>query len=151
MKFHTQRFLHNPPHTYGDCQRTVFACILDMEPEQIPNFGEHYEDEESWNMAQDAWLKKMGLSMIRIWYQPPLENLLATMKASNPGHYYLLSGVSARGTRHVVIALDDKIIHDTAIGSTNPADGIVAPYDTEGLYCVEFIVPAFHKAQAARA
>jgi len=146
MKFHKQRFLHNPPLTYGDCQRTCFACLLDMEPEDIPNFGENYYNVEAWEKQISEWLKTMNLTKIRIFFHGPLQNVLTSMKSCNPGHYYLLGGVSARGTNHVVIGLDDAIIHDTAIFGDDLSQSIVGPYPDTDLYDIEFLVHRGHRA-----
>lgn len=136
-----QLFRHNPPETCGDCQRTVIACILDQAPEEIPNFGIHYEDGAQFKKALDEYLATRGLFLISFAYDISLEELQAYMKIAHPGVYYMLTGTSANGTHHVVIGLDDKIHWDPAIDDS----GIVGPCNT-GYYWIEFLVPTFTKA-----
>lgn len=136
-----QKFLHNPPHSYGDCQRTAFACLLERDPETIPNFGQWYYDQARWEAEMDQWLARNQMSIIRVIYDCSLADVLKTQKNSNPGHYYFLSGKSKNGVGHVVIGLDDKIIWDPALDDS----GIVSPFD-DGYYYIEFLVPALHKS-----
>ncbi len=34
----TQRYLHNPPETYGDCYRACIASLLDLGLDDVPHF-----------------------------------------------------------------------------------------------------------------
>ena len=39
MKFYKQLHKHDPDNgVWGDCHRTAIGCLLDIEPELIPNF-----------------------------------------------------------------------------------------------------------------
>lgn len=135
---HKQLFKHNPPHSYGDCQRTVYACLLDKNPEDIPNFGLHYGDGAKFYQAVDEYLTSQNLARICIAFQDKLENILKSMHSQNPDVYYMLSGRSKNDTNHIVICLNDSIYWDTAIDDS----GIVGPCDT-GYYWVDFLVPSF--------
>lgn len=137
-----QKFKHNPPETYGDCQRTVLACLLEVPPDSIPNFGVYYGKDKEWEEALTNWLKSRGLDTIQTIYDGDLEKVLRTQKNINPGRYYMLCGVSANGTNHVVIGLDDQIVWDPAIDDS----GIVGPSNQTGYYHVEFLVPRFMNA-----
>lgn len=145
MKFHKQRFAHHDPDngTRGDCQRTVLACLLDLDaPEDVPHFMD-IEDDEQAKDWMDCWLASRGLSRLvfafdgqtpvhgedRLWY------VLEAMKVWNPGLPYCLIGQSERGFTHVSIYADDYLVHDP-----HPdGGGIVAPTE-EGYYWVEIIV-----------
>lgn len=133
-----QLFKHNPPHTFGDCQRTVLACLLNKKPEEIPNFGEHYEDGLVFFAKVKEYLASQGLGLATIYYNCKLEELLQMMGAVNPDVYYMLGGASKNGTNHVVVAKGGAIVWDTAIDDS----GIVGHADN-GHYSVEFIVPSF--------
>ena len=39
MLLHKQMYRHNPPESFGDCHRTVYACLLGKPLESIPNSG----------------------------------------------------------------------------------------------------------------
>lgn len=57
-----------------------------------------------------------------------------TMRNTNTGAYYMLSGLSANGANHIVICRNDEIMHDPAIDDS----GIVGPMDN-GYYYVSFL------------
>lgn len=131
-----QLFRHNPPETFGDCQRTVIACLLNKRQVDVPNFGVFYEDGEKFFREVDAYLATQGLARVTIYYACKLDEVLAMMGAVNPTAYYILGGASKNGTNHVVIGLGGAIAWDPAIDNS----GIVGPADN-GHYSVEFLVP----------
>lgn len=52
----------NPNYPNGDCQRTVFACLLDFDtPKLVPNFTEMENYEENWVDNIYQWLDSKGL------------------------------------------------------------------------------------------
>lgn len=142
---HKQLFKHSPPDTYGDCQRTVYACLLDIPVEDVPHFGELYWDDPDlyvWSRETERWLNSRGLSETQVVFDDPnLENILKTQANTNPGRYYMLTGMSRNETNHVVIGLDDKIVWDTSIDDS----GIVKPR-SDGYYVISWLVPLFMKA-----
>lgn len=148
MRFQKQLFSHNPPHSYGDCQRTVFACLLDMKPEDIPNFGIHIGNAAAWDIAVDDFLVSQNLYFTRVYYSGDigLEAVLRTQKLTNPGMYYMLVGESRNGVNHVVIGLNDKIIHDPSIDNSGIVGPCTGEVEADRMYCVEFLVPLFMRA-----
>ena len=145
MKFHKQLFRHNPPETYGDCQRTVYACLLDMHPSEVPHFHESTDDAlEFWDRAH-AFLASKGLARISIIFDGSLslEQILNTQHNTNPGYYYILSGMSKNKTDHVVICKGRGIIWDPAIDNS----GIIGPC-SDGFWWVEYLVPKFMQAES---
>ena len=53
----------NPNYPNGDCQRTVFACLLDYcKPELIPNFTEMEDYENKWVENIYNWLDENNLT-----------------------------------------------------------------------------------------
>jgi hypothetical protein len=131
-----QLYRHNPPETYGDGARTCIACLLDVAPEEVPNFSElHWEDKPGWDKAESEYLGSKGYARAQFGYSCGLEEMLAYMKSVNPGVYYILLGTSRNGTPHDVICLDDKIVWDPSQDDS----GIVGP--VEGSYFVTILVP----------
>lgn len=138
MLFAKQRLLHKPEEgQYGDCFRTALACMLNLAPEEVPHFlHDDPSSEVFWSRANE-WLLARGLKLFNVPFKADLDDVLATMKAQNPGVYYLLAGESPRGTAHQVIALDDAIIHDP-----HPdGGGLVGPVPYDGMYWVNVLVP----------
>lgn len=139
MTPHKQRYLHKPEENiYGDCCRTSVACLLDIHPEEVPHWG-HPDvcDSKKWNEFREEWLRlNYCTSMVAI----PLlletkEEALHFMKQLNPDIYYLLSGKSKTGVNHVVICLNDKIVHDPSINES----GIIGPCN-DGFFWVSLLV-----------
>lgn len=133
-----QLFRHDPDSgVYGDCHRTAIACLLDLEPDQVPHFGEHYTDSDTFQRAEQEWLASRGLTTVNAAFTE-LREAMNFLRVSNPGIYCLLGGKSANGCGHSVIACDGEIIWDPALDDA----GIVAPFDEDGLYWLTFLVPA---------
>jgi hypothetical protein len=138
MKFNKQLFRHNPDDgEIGDCHRTAIACVLDLEPQEVPHF---YADMDlTPTQQQDAfedWLKERGFYSIHTLFQGRLSDVLYTIAAANyrtPGMLYLLGGKSRNGTGHSVVCQGEKIIHDPSRDNS----GIVGPMD-DGFYWVTF-------------
>jgi hypothetical protein len=146
MKFHKQLNRHDPDNgVWGDCFRTALACLLDMNPEDVPHFLEGGPEPEEFMRRHREWLLEHGYSIFAIGFDAGLEDVMKTMKNVNPGLYYLISGQSVRGINHVCIGLEDKIIHDPM----PDGDGIKWPCKEDGYYWVEVLVPiTIHKAAA---
>jgi hypothetical protein len=54
MTPHKQRFRHDPANgIYGDCWRTAIACLLDIQPEEIPHEHRVYADNEQQTIIAD--------------------------------------------------------------------------------------------------
>lgn len=139
MTPHKQRFGHDPENgVYGDCERTVLACLLDLEPEEVPHFGQLYwNDMDAWNKGVRDFLEARGLRNMIILYDCSVEMVLQHMQVQNPDLYYRMAGDSGvySGVDHVVICLGDKVIHDTS------GSGVVGPSKTTGYVTVEILVP----------
>lgn len=132
-----QLYLHNPSDgVYGDCHRTVIACLLDKHPEEVPNFADSWDDIGEWYRRVDDYLKTQGLSSVNVLYHSTLDQLLASQGNINKNAYYMLSGTSSNGTGHVVICKGGEIYWDPAIDDS----GIVGPGD-DGFYWVTYLIP----------
>lgn len=143
MKFHKQLFRHDPANgVYGDCHRTCYACLLDLNPEDVPHCGEGGKPSEHFHEIMERFLETRGLATVSCPFQATLEEVLHHQKYVNPNHYYLLGGQSKTGCGHTVVCLNDEIIWDPSLTDS----GIVAPME-DGYYWITWIVPLFMKKQ----
>lgn len=137
MTPHKQRNLHRPEEgIYGDCGRTVIACLLDLEPEQVPHFwdGPWEKDKDPTTEAR-AWLAERGIQIWLIYINGDLtvNAVLHAIGNQNPDQHWALVGRSRNGTDHVVICKGPDIAHDPALDDS----GIVGP-GSNGFYQAEF-------------
>lgn len=139
MKYHKQLFLHDPENgSYGDCHRTAIACILGLEPEEVPNFAEQFfDDTMGFNKAFNEWAANRNLAIVDIPYDCSLDRVLEAQEVHSPNSYYLLGGLSKNGTNHTVVCKGGEILHDPAIDNS----GIVGPMQPDGYFWVSYLVP----------
>ena len=128
---------HDPANgVYGDCGRTVIACLLDLYPSEVPHF---WDGEEADNLTADAdcrkWLAERGLRTITWAIDGRLMEVLTFMKRHNPGTYYVLLGTSPRQVNHVVICYNDEIVCDPSLEGGD----LIGPSD-DGHWWVEVLV-----------
>ena len=137
MTPHKQLSKHDPENgVYGDCGRTVIACLLDLHPSEVPHFFDKGPEESPEAYANErAWLAERGLLVVKWCYEGnTLEEVLGSMKYTNPAVTYILMGQSPRGVNHVVICRDDQVLHDPSI----QGGGLVGPAD-DGRWWIEVI------------
>lgn len=107
------RTKHSPDDgTYGDCLRACIASLLDMIPEDVPHFAHDGAVADVVTDRLREWLAQRGLGP---WWShfdadEPMDVVLDTMGANNPGVHYLLFGCTASGEPHVVICKDDAVV-----------------------------------------
>jgi len=141
VRFQKQKFHHRPEEgEYGDCLRTAFACLLGMDRDDVPHFGEGGPPVHVRSNAERDWLQSQGLCEITIPYQGDLEPILSSFACLNTGEFYMLTGTSRTGCRHVVICRNEKIVWDTSLTDS----GIVAPC-SDGFYYVSVLAKRFVK------
>ncbi len=135
MKSQKQLVRHSPDEgLYGDCDRTCFAMILNLDAADVPHW---YSDGggSGGDAIKRGWLAGRGLTTAS-WPIPgdvPLEQIIAQACASAPDAAFILTCKSSRGCAHAVVVSGGEI--------HNPSDStIVGPTD-EGWWWVEFIVP----------
>lgn len=141
MKYHKQSIINHDPENgvFGDCYRTVIACMLDFESiEHVPHFGEgNPSSEEFWGRVNE-FLETRSLKLVRFGFSNrDVEEVLFFMRRTNPGIEYIIGGASPRGFDHACIARDEKIIHDP-----HPSGGGIVGPDSEGFVTVEIIALA---------
>ena len=135
---------------WDTCASTVLACLLDLTPEDVPNFNEGLENtSKSWepfHTRRQEWLAKRGLRMVNFNLMNDLETVNDIMRTLNPGVYYFLVGESyTEGQNHTVICLDGEIIWDPS----PTEEGIAGPAlsdDGNKHYGIEIVVPLWHTA-----
>lgn len=129
---------HNPDFgIFGDCYRTAIACLLNLDPEEVPNFAEsHWDDMKAWKKADKEFLAQFNLTYAEIAYDSSLETLLYSMELLSPGILYLLSGTSRNNTHHTVIGGAGRIYWDPAKDNS----GIIGPC-SDGYYWIQILVP----------
>lgn len=142
-----QLFRHDPANgVYGDCHRTAIACLLDLEPDQVPHFGSDYTDSEAFHRREKEWLASNGWCAVSNAFDAPLDLVLRAQASINPDVYYLLGGKSRTGCGHTVIACGDCIVWDPSLDDS----GIVGPFDSDGFYWVTWLVSTRMKAPDAK-
>ena len=89
----------NPNYPNGDCQRTVFACLLGYDnPEMVPNFTEMKNYEKDWVKNINEWLDSKGL----IYTEMTFDNF--SKSPFVPAGLCTIVGKSPRGDyNHIVI------------------------------------------------
>lgn len=145
---HRQLFRHKPEsRIYGDCHRTAIACLLDIQPEDVPHFyllkveaqerGESYD----WRAEVERFLNTHGITQADVAFGSTLYELFKYMDAVNPQTLYLLGGESPRGVNHTVICRGGSFEWDP-----HPDDSfVVGPLDS-GYYEVTFLLPLAMRA-----
>lgn len=94
-------FLENDE--FSDCVRAATASILELDRDDVPHFVRDNPGHE-WYEHWEAWLLARGHRAVMLhgpWDAPP--RLL--------GHY-LASGMTPRGTKHMVVMRDGVLAHD---------------------------------------
>jgi hypothetical protein len=132
-------FKHDPANgIYGDCWRTVIACLLDKPVDTIQHEHKPYDGGEQTAIVR-GYLQGLGLDLFTIAYEiktlEDVQSVMDIMQANNPRVYYMMSGMSRTGVNHVVICKGDKIVHDTSLTNS----GIIGPQDN-GQLLIEIIV-----------
>lgn len=138
MKLQKQLNRHKPSEgIYGDCQRTCFAMMFDLDAKDVPHFLEDGLDNELFHTKIDAWLKQQGYrQFFMVFNDCTLKAVLDHMLALNPNFYYILSGQSRNLTDHSVVCFNNKIIADPALDDS----GIIGPC-SDGLFWITVFVP----------
>ncbi|RUW39153.1 hypothetical protein EN739_24440 [Mesorhizobium sp. M2A.F.Ca.ET.017.03.2.1] len=131
-----QLFRHAPDKgIFGDCYRTAVACILDLDPDQVPHVHRLITGAEQGEII-DRFLAEIGVTRLSIPFT--VEGVQAALDSAalwSKGLPCLFSGTSRNGTGHVVVAHGGKIICDPSQDDS----GIVGPMD-DGFYWVEWLV-----------
>lgn len=106
MKFYDMLVMHDKNlGVAGDCMRACIATLLQEDPSKLPHFVAD-PDEPNWVFGLNKFLGQRGL-----WYvQVPHTRMF--WHSAVGGVYHLLIGETTRGTKHSVVALNGKLLHD---------------------------------------
>lgn len=143
MRFIKQLFGHQPEEgIFGDCYRTAIACLLDLDPSEVPHEHRFMTDEEHTALYLD-WFRERGIHRIAVPMQcESVQQALDVSANWSQGLPYIFTGRSQRGVNHCVVGHGAKIIHDPHPSGV----GIDGPADPQGYYWVEWlVVPAIVK------
>jgi len=142
MTPHIQRIKHDPENgQYGDCYRTAIACLLDVEPEEVPHFC--IPEISDPHDLMSHWLleyKKCSIFTSVFSGDNTYKEVLQYVEFNNKNIYYLLSARS-KIANHIWICINNEIVHDPSGNNITPLGPSINP---EGLECypVSVLVPA---------
>ena len=142
---HKQLYKHDPKNgIYGDCFRTSIACILDMNPLDVPHwYAELWppgvinaEIADLVRVELIKWLGQFGLSYVEL----PItasdnETLFQFLRGYFPPDVYIALGCSSKNGGHSVVVNSTGYIWDPAIDNS----GCVGPM-SDGFYWVGMII-----------
>lgn len=107
---------------HGNCFQTTIACILEVNPSDIPNVETLFDMPDSglWWRVMFEWLQSKGYEIFtddrfRVFHDG---NFAVTdgqrhkFLKETENEYYLVSGKSPRGLQHVCIYQNGKMVHD---------------------------------------
>ena len=127
MTPHLQKIMHSPDEDrYGDCARTAIACLLDLDPEQVPHWFDGEDEVERRAKERRDWLKDRGYGLLIINYFPEETQQEVMDYTANISEdiLYLLVGRSSRGEcNHTVVCKGSKVIHDPMGFKSNHLSG----------------------------
>lgn len=145
-----QTILHNPPETYGDCQRTCIAMVMGLDVSDVPHFGDQnlYPPDAS-RKAEMEWLRERDYGYIQIpvfgeWGMDYIRGLVENVPV-------IISGRSPRGDwNHDIVLFKGEIYdpHPDNTGLAGPCIDKDKP-DEPKWYWVRFVVP--HSVQSIAA
>lgn len=140
MKYHRQLNKHDPENgVYGDCYRTVIACLLDLKPTEVPHVCDGLPDDYVGSKPVDDINEFLANHAVRHFEIPvPFESLDQALNwgaAYFGDSRYTLCGKSSGGERnHIVICKGAAIEH-----STNDST-LVAPCINDGYWWIGCLV-----------
>lgn len=136
MIYNKQLFRHDPDNkVFGDCHRTALACMLDLQPSEVPHFYESGDPLEFDRLLKE-YLTSINLCEVNFPFLNELDAVLNHMGFLNKNVYYILGGTSPRGTSHSVVACGGEIIHDP-----HPDGGNLVCPMSDGYYWITVYVP----------
>lgn len=87
----------------GDCVRACTASILDLPLEEVPHFVKDTPGPD-WYPQWEKFMREHGREVFMFnvpWEKPPVFT-----------NYYLASGITERGTKHMVVMRQGEVAHD---------------------------------------
>jgi hypothetical protein len=84
----------------GNCVQACVASILELPMEKVPHFLELAQTPDQWEVAFEDWLEQLGIGNVRLMSHFCFEG------------YYLCTGPTVRGTKHMCVYFDGRLAHD---------------------------------------
>lgn len=134
---HKQQNIHDPDNgVYGDCWRTVVACLLGLPRDEVPHVCDGPDDGGAVKRMRD-YLATQNCALIQVPFDGKLslDEVMSVGCSCAGGAYWTLMGTSRTGCNHVVICKNDEIVHDTSLTQA----GIIGPA-SDGLWWIELVV-----------
>jgi predicted XRE-type DNA-binding protein len=91
--------LFNSETTQGNCMQAAVASLLDLPLSEVPHFAESNNAVVCWDLFE-TFLEGCGKTV----------DLAPELRI--PDTPYLASGTTVRGTRHMVVMHEGKLLHD---------------------------------------
>jgi hypothetical protein len=91
--------------TRGDCMRACIATLLQEDPTTLPHFVND-PNEPNWLNGLNKFLATRGLFYVQV------PNVRMFWPCAAGDVYHLLIGTTKRETKHAVVAMNGKMIHD---------------------------------------
>lgn len=113
------------PEQRGNCYPTTLACLLNVRPENVPNFETLFDlknkPHDFWKEVMMAWVENLGCTInspIELYHfhrdcknGVPFETLVEQFPFYI-GRLYMVIGESERGSQHICIYKDGKLYWD---------------------------------------
>jgi len=119
MNYYKQR---NQGFSDGDCFRTAVACILEVDPESIPNIiGEaEIHDETAYSRMRD-WFHIRGMGLASAGWNCSKGNFMSEIVELNFGDsYWMFTAFSpTSNVNHVVVMQGTELICDPSCGNSD--------------------------------
>lgn len=111
---HKQKIKHDPENgAWGDCGRTAYASILNLEVEAVPHFFDNDRKGPEVEAEIDAFLASHGLARINLVTPQTPAQFMEYMGGLNPDLYYILTVGSPRAD-HAIVCQGGRVVCDPA-------------------------------------
>ncbi len=131
---------HDPENgIFGDCYRTCFAMIFDMNPEDLPHFVVLGMDREGTDKEVKGWLRERGFDLFTLFFpgEHSLDAVAQTMDVYNPTVPVIISGKSPGGEwNHSTVYHAGQFFDPGHSNANPPLDGPCLP---DGNWWIEIV------------
>jgi hypothetical protein len=125
----------------GDCWRACIASIIELPPNDVPNFVDIADDD--FLQATRQWLVPRGWAIFARNYGAenwPFDKLVSWLDEAGPGVAFIVTDRSGE-MEHAVVALGGKVHDPSGSGICGPHICTEAGCGCGGYWCVYVIAP----------